>query len=50
AEDSRGTQLHRALRKTTKLSLSIRCKGPGASCIRIAYNCCKYSCRNGKCS
>nr|P0CY60.1 RecName: Full=Omega-conotoxin-like Bu1; Flags: Precursor [Conus bullatus] len=49
AEDSRGTQLHRALRKTTKLSVSTRCKGPGAKCLKTMYDCCKYSCSRGRC-
>nr|P0CY66.1 RecName: Full=Omega-conotoxin Bu8; Flags: Precursor [Conus bullatus] len=49
AEDSRGTQLHRALRKATKLSESTRCKRKGSSCRRTSYDCCTGSCRNGKC-
>nr|P05484.2 RecName: Full=Omega-conotoxin MVIIA; AltName: Full=SNX-111; AltName: INN=Ziconotide; Flags: Precursor [Conus magus] len=49
ADDSRGTQKHRALRSTTKLSTSTRCKGKGAKCSRLMYDCCTGSCRSGKC-
>nr|QFQ61058.1 conotoxin superfamily O1 [Conus magus] len=49
ADDSRGTQKHRALKSDTKLSMSTRCKGTGKPCSRIAYNCCTGSCRSGKC-
>nr|UMA82543.1 conotoxin precursor O1 [Conus ebraeus] len=49
ADDSRGTQKHRALRSETKLSMSTRCKGKGASCLRTAYDCCTGSCNRGRC-
>nr|P01522.2 RecName: Full=Omega-conotoxin GVIA; AltName: Full=SNX-124; AltName: Full=Shaker peptide; Contains: RecName: Full=Omega-conotoxin GVIB; Contains: RecName: Full=Omega-conotoxin GVIC; Flags: Precursor [Conus geographus]AAA81590.1 omega-conotoxin GVIA precursor [Conus geographus]BAO65613.1 G080_VD_Superfamily_O1_precursor_conopeptide [Conus geographus] len=41
ADDSRGTQKHRALGSTTELSLSTRCKSPGSSCSPTSYNCCR---------
>nr|QFQ61061.1 conotoxin superfamily O1 [Conus magus]WEQ50317.1 conotoxin O1 M6.14ii [Conus magus] len=50
ADDSRGTQKHRALRSDTKLSMSTRCKGKGAPCRKTMYDCCSGSCgRRGKC-
>nr|P58917.1 RecName: Full=Omega-conotoxin CVIA; Flags: Precursor [Conus catus] len=49
ANDSRGTQKHRALRSDTKLSMSTRCKSTGASCRRTSYDCCTGSCRSGRC-
>nr|BAO65612.1 G079_VD_Superfamily_O1_precursor_conopeptide [Conus geographus] len=40
ADDSRGTQKHRALRSSTKLTLSTRCKSPGTPCSRGMRDCC----------
>nr|BAO65614.1 G081_VD_Superfamily_O1_precursor_conopeptide [Conus geographus] len=49
ADDSRGTQKHRALRSSTKLTLSTRCVPSGGSCSRTAYSCCHGSCSGGRC-
>nr|P28881.2 RecName: Full=Omega-conotoxin SVIB; AltName: Full=SNX-183; Flags: Precursor [Conus striatus]AAD31906.1 omega conotoxin SVIB precursor [Conus striatus] len=50
ADDSRGTQKHRALRSDTKLPMSTRCKLKGQSCRKTSYDCCSGSCgRSGKC-
>nr|P0CY68.1 RecName: Full=Conotoxin Bu10; Flags: Precursor [Conus bullatus] len=46
--DSRGTQLHRALRKATILSVSARCKLSGYRCKR-PKQCCNLSCGNYMC-
>nr|A0A384E129.2 RecName: Full=Omega-conotoxin MoVIA; Contains: RecName: Full=Omega-conotoxin MoVIB; Flags: Precursor [Conus moncuri] len=40
ADDSRSTQRHRALRSTTKLSMSTRCKPPGSKCSPSMRDCC----------
>uniref|UniRef100_A0A0K8TTM7 Conopeptide n=1 Tax=Conus lenavati TaxID=1519839 RepID=A0A0K8TTM7_CONLV len=39
ADDSRGTQKHRALRSTTKLSRSTLCMSPGSPCAS-SKSCC----------
>nr|P0CY63.1 RecName: Full=Conotoxin Bu4; Flags: Precursor [Conus bullatus] len=45
AEDSRGTQLHRALRKATKLSVSTRtCVMFGSMCDKEEHSICCYEC------
>nr|P0CY70.1 RecName: Full=Conotoxin Bu12; Flags: Precursor [Conus bullatus] len=49
AEDSRGTQLHRALRKATKLPVSTRCITPGTRC-KVPSQCCRGPCKNGRCT
>nr|P56633.2 RecName: Full=Kappa-conotoxin PVIIA; AltName: Full=CGX-1051; AltName: Full=Fin-popping peptide; Flags: Precursor [Conus purpurascens] len=50
ADDSRRTQKHRALRSTTKLSLSTRCRIPNQKCFQHLDDCCSRKCnRFNKC-
>nr|UMA82541.1 conotoxin precursor O1 [Conus ebraeus] len=48
ADDSRGTQKHRSLRSTTKVSKSTSCMKAGSYCVATTRICCGYCAYFGK--